>query len=145
MNIRLIITASFSITCIHIFHCSVVIMINGSILGYLKTEPAHDKTYGKACATSEDSDQPAHPRSLIRVFADRMCLLQPPGDPKKDRRELLLYLVDTQGNPISGYRRLRDFGGKQMVSSSDSVCTYPLLIITKVLLEDKQRNLYFLS
>ena len=51
----------------------------------------------------------------------------------------------TQGNPISGYRRLRDFGGKQMMSSSDSVCTYPLLMIKKVLLEDKQRNLYFLS
>ena len=42
-------------------------------------EPAHDKTYNKTSATSEDSDQPAHPRSLIRVFADRMCLLQPPG------------------------------------------------------------------
>ena len=44
-----------------------------------------------------------------------------------------------------GYRRLRDFGGKQMMSSSDSVCAYPLLMIKKVLLEDKQRNLYFLS
>ena len=54
-------------------------------------------------------------------------------------------LINTQGNPISGYRRLRDFGGKQMMSSSDSVCTYPLLMIKKVLLEDKQRNLYFLS
>ena len=53
--------------------------------------------------------------------------------------------VFTQGNPISGYRRLRDFGGKQMMSSSDSVCTYPLLMIKIVLLEDKQRNLYFLS
>ena len=27
-------------------------------------EPAHDKTYIKTCATSEDSDQPAHLRSL---------------------------------------------------------------------------------
>ena len=34
-------------------------------------KPAHDKTYNKTCATSEDSDQPAHPRSLIRVFAGR--------------------------------------------------------------------------
>ena len=31
--------------------------------------PAHDKTYNKTHAASEDSDQPAHPRSLIRVFA----------------------------------------------------------------------------
>ena len=52
-------------------------------------EPAHDKTYTKAYATSEDSDQPAYPRSLIRVFADRMCLLQPPGYPKGDKREPL--------------------------------------------------------
>ena len=28
-------------------------------------ESANDKTYNKTCATSEDSDQPAHPRSLI--------------------------------------------------------------------------------
>ena len=34
--------------------------------------PAHDKTYKIACAPSEDSDQPGHPPSLIRVFAVRM-------------------------------------------------------------------------
>ena len=28
-----------------------------------------------ACAANEDSDQPAHPRSLIRVFAVRMKIL----------------------------------------------------------------------
>ena len=32
-------------------------------------EPAHDKTNKMACAPSEDSDQPGHPPSLIRVFA----------------------------------------------------------------------------
>ena len=42
-------------------------------------EPAHDKTYNKTFATREDSNQPAHSRSLIRIFADHMCLLQPPG------------------------------------------------------------------
>ena len=45
-------------------------------------EPEHDKTYIKTCATSKDSDQPVDPRSLIRVFTDRMCLLQRPGYPK---------------------------------------------------------------
>ena len=30
-------------------------------------EPAHDKTYNKTCPTSEDSGQPAHPRSLISL------------------------------------------------------------------------------
>ena len=61
-------------------------------------EPAHDKTYNKTCATSEDSGQPAHPRRLIRVLADRMCLLQPPGYPKRDKGEVLPYLVDVQAD-----------------------------------------------
>ena len=61
-------------------------------------EPAHDKNYNKTCATREDSDQSAHPRSLIRVFADRMRLLQPPGYPKKDERELLPYWLAVQAD-----------------------------------------------
>ena len=32
-------------------------------------EPRHDKTNKMACATSENSDLPGHPPSLIRVFA----------------------------------------------------------------------------
>ena len=35
-------------------------------------EPPHDKTNKMACAPSEDSDQPGHPPSLIRVLAVRM-------------------------------------------------------------------------
>ena len=35
-------------------------------------EPAQDKTNKMTCAPSEDSDQPGHPASLIRVFAVRM-------------------------------------------------------------------------
>ena len=35
-------------------------------------EPPHDKTNKMACAPSEDSDQPGHPPSLIRVFAVRL-------------------------------------------------------------------------
>ena len=34
-------------------------------------EPPHDKTNKTACAPSEDTDQPGHPPSLIRVFAVR--------------------------------------------------------------------------
>ena len=34
-------------------------------------EPAHDKTKQMTCAPSEDSDQPGHPPSLIRVFIVR--------------------------------------------------------------------------
>ena len=54
-------------------------------------EPAHEYTYNKACATSVDSDQPAHPRSLIRVFADPMFVLQPQGYPKPDKKRALPY------------------------------------------------------
>ena len=61
--------------------------------GNKKNEPVHDRTYNKTCATCEDSDQPAHPRSQISVFADRMCLLQSPGYPKKDKREPLPHLL----------------------------------------------------
>ena len=35
-------------------------------------EPPHEKTNKMACAPSEDSDQPGHPPSLIRVFTVRM-------------------------------------------------------------------------
>ena len=30
-------------------------------------EPADDNTYNKTCSTSEDTDQPSHPRSLISL------------------------------------------------------------------------------
>ena len=61
-------------------------------------EPARDKTCNKTCATSEDSGQPVHPRNLTRVFADRMCLQQPPGYQKKDKREPLPYWVVVQAD-----------------------------------------------
>ena len=38
----------------------------------LLNEPAHDKTNNMTSALSEDSDQPGHPPSLIRLFAVRM-------------------------------------------------------------------------
>ena len=60
---------------------------------------AHNKAYNMTCATSEDSDQPAHSRSLIRVFADRMCHLQPPVYPKTDKREPLSCWVNVQADP----------------------------------------------
>ena len=59
-------------------------------------DPVNDKNYNKTYATSEDSDQTAHPRSLIRDFADRMCLLQPPGYHQRDKQEPLQYWVDVQ-------------------------------------------------
>ena len=37
-----------------------------------QTEPHRHKTNKMACAPSEDSDQPGHPHSLIRVLAVRL-------------------------------------------------------------------------
>ena len=63
---------------------------------HIKIEPAHDKPYNKTCANSEDSDLPTHPCSLIRVFADCLCFLQPPGYSQMDKREPLPYWFDVQ-------------------------------------------------
>ena len=63
-----------------------------------ENEPAHDKTYNKTCANSEDSDQSAHPCSLIRIFADCMFLQQPTGYPKRDKLEPFPYWVDIQAD-----------------------------------------------
>ena len=35
---------------------------------------------------------------LIRVFADRVLLLQPPGYPKRDKREPFPYWMDVYAN-----------------------------------------------
>ena len=37
----------------------------------IKIEPLHAKTNEMPCALSEDSEQPGHPPSMIRVFAVR--------------------------------------------------------------------------
>ena len=58
----------------------------------------YDKTCNKTCAISEDTNQTAHSRSLIRVFADRMCLQQAPGYPKRNEREPLSYWIDVQAD-----------------------------------------------
>ena len=42
------------------------------ILQSLSDESQHGKTYLRTCAPSEDSDQPAHSRSLIRIFTERI-------------------------------------------------------------------------
>ena len=42
------------------------------LLPLMSYEPPRDKTNKVACAPSEDSDQPGHLPSLIRVFAVRM-------------------------------------------------------------------------
>ena len=42
---------------------------------YIIYEPVHEISNNVVCATSKDSDQPAHTRSLIRAFASRLSVL----------------------------------------------------------------------
>ena len=51
-------------------------MVFTSPPGNLQFEPPRDKTSKMACAPSEDSGQPGHPSSLIRVFAVRVKKLR---------------------------------------------------------------------
>ena len=41
----------------------------------IKYEPVHENSNNVICATSKASDQPAHTRSLIRAFANRLSIL----------------------------------------------------------------------
>ena len=52
-------------------------------------EPPHDKTNKVACAPSEDSDQPGHPPSLIRVFVVRMKKAWDLSYPSSAQRRLI--------------------------------------------------------
>ena len=52
-----------------IIMCHMSKIMRKSVIPY---EPPHDKSNKMICAPSEDSDQPGHPHSLIRVFAVRM-------------------------------------------------------------------------
>ena len=79
---------------------------NGFWSGFnMKIEPRHDKTIKMICAPSEDSDQPGHPPSLIRVSAVRL-----------KRNWVLSY-------PLSAQRRLwSDWVDAQAHLSLHSVC-----------------------
>ena len=59
-------------------------------------EPARDKTKKTACAPSEDSDQPGHSPSLIRVFAVRIMKVWVLSDPLSAQQRLWSYWADTQ-------------------------------------------------
>ena len=63
-----------------------------------KIEPAHDKTNKMACAPIEDSDQPGHPPSLIRVFAVRMKKAWVLSYPLSAWRRLWLDWADAQAD-----------------------------------------------
>ena len=72
-------------------------------------EPVHDKTNKTTCAPSEDSDQPGHPPSLIRVFIVRM-----------NKAWVFSY-------PLSTQRRLIRLG--RCPGSSESLLSTPQVIL----------------
>ena len=49
------------------------------LIGLKRYELPHDKTNKMACAPSEDSDQPGHPPSLIKVFACAQWVAKDPS------------------------------------------------------------------
>ena len=61
-------------------------------------EPLHDKTNKMACAPSEDSDQPGHLPSLIRVFAVHMKKAGVFSYPLSAQRRLWSDWVDAQAD-----------------------------------------------
>ena len=65
----------------------------------LTHEPQLDKTNKMICAPSEDSDQPGHPPSLIRVFAVRMKKGWVLCYPLSAQRRLWSDLEDAQADP----------------------------------------------
>ena len=60
----------------------------GFVVRWLIYEPPHDKTNKMTCAPSEDSDQPGHQPSLIRVFAVRSQGSQGPKLSSRGQRKL---------------------------------------------------------
>ena len=63
-----------------------------------QVEPHHDKTNKIACAPSEDSDQPGHPPSLIRVFAIRLKKARVLSYPLSAQRRLWSDWADAQAD-----------------------------------------------
>ena len=61
-------------------------------------EPPHNKTNKIACAPSEDSDQPGHPPSLIRVFAVHMNKALLRSNPLIAQRRLWSDWADAQAD-----------------------------------------------
>ena len=58
------------------------VLLNVETKWFIKYRPQREKTYFLTCAPNEDSNQPAHLRSLIRVFVFRMKKLCILGYPK---------------------------------------------------------------
>ena len=63
-------------------HYIYIISLYAMTTGVSVYKPQRDETYLLTCVTNKDSNQPAHLRSLIRVFVVHMKTLCVLGDPK---------------------------------------------------------------
>ena len=73
LNFQVSLMNKLSLTVSAVFQfCKFPVFLMDPIFRLYTTEPQNDKTNKMACAPSEDSDQPGHPPSLIRVFAVHM-------------------------------------------------------------------------
>ena len=106
------------------------------------------KTYIRTCAPSEDSDQPAHSRSLIRIFPghfldSQLCKVSSCG-----QRLLKLDCVDTQAglNPRWALMSKRTFSQvvAHMFSHSGCLCVMNKEFITMLCICSTLRGLMFL-
>ena len=59
----------------------------------ISTEPASIKTCKLACALIEDSDHPAHQRSLIRIFNGHSVGSQEPNVSSGEKTKTLIRLL----------------------------------------------------
>ena len=86
--------------CTFVFITASTYSMKGELTPYftIANEPLHDKTSKMACAPSEDSDQPGHPPSLIRVFAVRTKKAWVLSYPLSARRRLWSVWADAQAD-----------------------------------------------
>ena len=73
-----------TIKCIHFAQYFLYIHHLVAKLQHSAYQLGHSFSYKIACASSEDSDQPVHPHSLIRVFAANLKMLWTPLDYSKN-------------------------------------------------------------
>ena len=83
-------------------------------------EPPHDKTNRMACAPSEDSDQPGHPPSMIRVLA--VCM---------KKAWVLSYQVSTQRILWSVIWLVLSWGDSYLSFFSSSLC-HEIMVLSNI-------------
>ena len=88
-SLRFIFFIDFEFSCIALCFYAIIA---------IKYEPHRDKTNKMACAPSEDSDQPWHPPSLIRVFAVRLKKARILSYPLSAQRRLWSDWADAQAD-----------------------------------------------